>query len=354
MKVLHGMVEVAGQNIYAVKGLKSIGISAETAVYEPNKFQYEYDHNLGINRKEKIKYPLYALKVLCFYIYSMFKYDVFHYHFGKSICFNYDLKLSKMFKKKIFFEFHGTDIRDYQIAAKTNRYLEPLAQPRAKARNKNLQRIFDNHVNYILHDVELRKYLPVDSNCYYVPLKLEVHNLAENIASNQGEKIIIVHAPSNRLIKGTDVIIETVDRLSKKYDIEFILVENMTQEAAKKVYASADIIVDQLRLGTYGCLAIEAMALGKPVISYVMPEMVKESPEDLPVVIANTDNFEEQLIMLLENESLRNELGEKGICYAMKYHDYRKVAILLKQIYEGKAELLSCKETFEYVANIKI
>ncbi len=52
---------------------------------------------------------------------------------------------------------------------------------------------------------------------------------------------------------------------------EFTLVEGLHREEAKRLYERADLFVDQLILGWYGGVAVELMALGKPVIAHIRP-----------------------------------------------------------------------------------
>jgi glycosyltransferase involved in cell wall biosynthesis len=102
--------------------------------------------------------------------------------------------------------------------------------------------------------------------------------------------------------------------------------------------SECDVYVDQLVLGAHGFAAVEAMAFGKPVICYVNPEIGKDYPADLPIVNANPDNIAEQLEALIRNASLRREIGEKSRAYVEKYHDERKVAAELVQIYDEVIE----------------
>ena len=52
--------------------------------------------------------------------------------------------------------------------------------------------------------------------------------------------------------------------------------------------AGCDLVVDQLHMGWYGLLAIETMAEGKPVVSYVRDDFHGHAP-GLPVVNATPD-----------------------------------------------------------------
>ena len=84
------------------------------------------------------------------------------------------------------------------------------------------------------------------------------------------ERPIVVHAPSSRRRKGSEHVIAACEGL----DVELELVEGLHHDEALKRYRAADIVVDQLNAGWYGLFAIEAMALGKPVVTFLHDEAV--------------------------------------------------------------------------------
>jgi glycosyltransferase involved in cell wall biosynthesis len=159
-----------------------------------------------------------------------------------------------------------------------------------------------------------------------------------NYPSLANTRPLVVHSPSAPVAKGTPYVLEAVRELKAKYDFEFTLVENTQRGEALKIMSECDVYVDQLVLGAHGFAAVEAMAFGKPVICYVNPEIGKDYPADLPIVNANPDNIAEQLEALIRNASLRREIGEKSRAYVEKYHDERKVAAELVQIYDEVIE----------------
>ena len=57
-------------------------------------------------------------------------------------------------------------------------------------------------------------------------------------------------------------------------DADLELVEGLHHDEAFERYRDADIVVDQLNAGWYGLFAIEAMALGKPVVTFLHDEAV--------------------------------------------------------------------------------
>ena len=85
----------------------------------------------------------------------------------------------------------------------------------------------------------------------------------------------MVHAPSSRRRKGTDHVVRACDDL----DVDLVIVEGLHEEALAR-YRDADIVVDQLHAGWYG-LAIECMALGKPVVTFLHDEAVTRTQDRL-------------------------------------------------------------------------
>lgn len=356
MKVMHGVYETAGQNCYSVSGLNAVGIEAETVLIKRNSFSYPYDVYIDVKFSDKKRFIPDLGKLSAFFIKSMFKYDVFHFHSGISTLINREIKIYRLFKKKLFVEFHGSDVRDYKKFSEINKCddVEKNALPEATVkRNRAVCEIADG---IILHDDELIPYLPeVTTPVYIVPLRVIIGDYEPHFVDESAERITIVHAPSNKRIKGTEYVLKAVERLQEKYNnIDLILVENKTKDEAKEIYKKADIIVDQLILGTYGVFSIEGMALGKPVVTYISEEMLAALPKELPIVSANKFTLYEELEKLVLDGHLRKKLGENGRKYAETYHDNVVIAQVLKNIYEGKWAPAHGREAFERVKQLKL
>lgn len=354
LRVFHGLSEVAGQACYSVKGLRECGVEAHLMVWEPNPFHYDYDVSLNIDKKKKYLLPVWAVKLLYFECKILKQNDVFHFHFGRSLLINYDLWIFRKLHKKLFFEFHGSDLRDYNYAKELNKYIIADGYD-GKGLHQRVEKICRYADGIILHDDELIPHLPAGTeNIYVVPLRLDLKKITPVYVPRKKEKVRIVHAPTKRDIKGSDQVIQAVKELEGQYPIELILVENKTQEEALELYKTADIIVDQLRIGTYGVFAIEGMAMGKPVITYITDEMRERLPEDLPICSANPDTIRNVLETLIKDGDLRYDLGIRGREYAEKYHDYRKNAQMLYDIYSGEIGPMQGREAFAYAAQKRL
>lgn len=145
----------------------------------------------------------------------------------------------------------------------------------------------------------------------------------------------VVHAPTHRLVKGSRFIIDALNRLKAEgVPFRYTLVEKRSNEEARKIYETADLLVDQLLAGFYGGLAVELMALGKPVISYLREEDMRYLPQgmwaDMPIINATPDSIYDVLKSWLT--SRKNELRQKGIAsreYVERWHDPKKIAAQL-------------------------
>ena len=84
--------------------------------------------------------------------------------------------------------------------------------------------------------------------------------------------------------------------------VELELVEGLHHDEARRRYEAADIVVDQLNAGWYGLFAIEAMALGKPVVTFLHEEAVRRSAEafgvEVPIVSATKETLRDVLARL--------------------------------------------------------
>ena len=78
-------------------------------------------------------------------------------------------------------------------------------------------------------------------------------------------------------------------------DADLDIVEGLHHAEAFERYREADIVVDQLNAGWYGVFAIECLALGKPVVTFLHEEAVRRTEEAfgtrVPIVSASKDDL---------------------------------------------------------------
>jgi glycosyltransferase involved in cell wall biosynthesis len=155
---------------------------------------------------------------------------------------------------------------------------------------------------------------------------------------------LVVHLPTDRRVKGTDFLAAAVEGLRADSErVELRLVEGAQHGEALAAIAAADIVVDQLRTGWYGGVAVEAMALGRPVVAHVhTPDLVHlpaEQREQLPVVDATPETIDSALRRVLRED--RTELGRASRAYAERWHDPLRIAERTRSAYERSVAITS-------------
>lgn len=164
----------------------------------------------------------------------------------------------------------------------------------------------------------------------------------------------IGHAPSNRIAKGTDLILKAVSDLKAEgFNFEFELIENLSNEDARKRYEAIDILIDQLFYGWYGGVAVEAMALGKPVMVYIrsddlgfIPKMMREEFLFIEVNPKTIKDGLREVLMMSRPELL--EIAHRSRGFVERWHDPKVIISQYKADYENA---LQARKVGAYVWN---
>jgi len=291
-----------------VEFLRKKGVDARLVLFQPRRLRpYEVDIVLDVPdsfwRRQLVQ--LQALAKL------LPTTDVFHFYFGltlvpKSIQF----PLLKAFRKKSVFHYLGSDIR-----GKT---------PDELAYGKRAD-------GEIVGSYDAIRWVP---EAHVVPNGLDLSKY-EPVPPPQNDRILIVHAPTSRQKKGTNWIVEACEQLPVELDV----VENTRHDLAVERYKRADIVIDQLNAGWYGVFALECMALGKPVLTFLHDEAVRRTEAafatKLPLVPTTKETLAETLRPLVESADERRRIGEASRAYVEHVHDANKVADRLIEIYRS-------------------
>jgi glycosyl transferase family 1 len=137
---------------------------------------------------------------------------------------------------------------------------------------------------------------------------------------------VVVHAPSNKDVKGTHLIMPALERLrAEGVRFELRLLHDKTNQEVLAELANADVIVDQLHFPLHGKLGIEAMASGC-ALATGNREDYEPFPPNRPIWHVDSGNVYEQLKRLLTDKALRTRLAREGREYVRRYHDHVKVA----------------------------
>lgn len=240
-------------------------------------------------------------------------FDIIHYDGG--LDFTRDSRFAKRWKamgKSIVTCYYGSDLRARGII----REMDEMSDLKLTSEFDHLA--LKNDLEYVFYP--------------YDPGELPAVNPDKDFSS-----IRIVHSPTNRLYKGTELILSVIDKLKKSFIFEFHLLENLPRHEVLSMKSLCTISIDQVG-GTfggtgYGKAGIESLAMGIPTITNMTDEYANWLPEN-PFIIANTaQELEDALVQLFESPELCHQLGKQGKQWVHDYHSYEKVHEHLHVLY---------------------
>ena len=339
-KILFGTMELANYCATLSKALRDMEVEAYAIDYSNHPFKYGADLLRGRfpgNYEE-------TLKMIEFTAELIVEFDVFNFFFCWTLLPGFaDLPVYREMDKKTIFYYLGGEVRLYSVSSRRNPY---LALTEEAVYSNHMSQDIHNFVNLVTCSAYanagsgygeftdlLKVYYPHYFE-HYQPVRVEDFPEVVSNESAENEKFLIVHAPSNGPIKGTQFVLDAVDELKEQYDFDFQLIHRIPHAEAMEIYKRADLIIDQLILGFHGILAIEAMALGKPVVVYLDEAGQKFFHKDIPTINANPDNIREVIEWALSNKEKIKELGRRGPHHVKENHDAAKIAKFLLEQYE--------------------
>ena len=305
LRVTHCPVNTAGIPWTNVQALRRCGVDARLVVFNRYTLHPEADLDLsrsgGLVRQQATQWRALARLAP--------QTDVFHFYFGltlvpKSLQFG----VLRLFGKKSVMHFLGSDIR-----GKPPEQLD--WSRRAGAR--------------VVGSYDAIRWVP---DAVVIPPGIDLSGIEASPPSDR-DRPVVLHAPSSRRRKGTDHVVAACEALG----VDLEIVEGLDHREAFERYRNADMVVDQLNAGWYGVFAIEAMALGKPVVTFLHDEAVARTEEafglEVPLVRATKETLVDALRPLVESPEERRRVGAASRAYVERVHDADAVAARLVDLY---------------------
>lgn len=340
MKVLHLPINIASIPSHTVKGLRKIGIDAKGIIFG-EKYCQSNDDLIVIPDSSNSLEKLWKKFIFSGLFVKLVRWaDIIHWYFGTTVLpWDLDIRFVSLLRKPALIEWLGSDIRIPEIEFQDNPYYKktfPSVCP-SKQLKKSIkkQKKFAKANFSALVPPCMVQYLKKElwKDIYILRQRIMISEYTPLYPDAEKKCPVIVHTPTNPLLKGTSAVLAVISQLKKKYDFEFHLIQNLPRHEALNFIKKTDIFLDQFILGSHGMAAIEAMACGKPVVCYIKPSLITKYPQDLPIVNANLDNLVMVLEKLIVNGKKRYEIGKQSRNYVERYHDAVKLAHKLVEIY---------------------
>jgi hypothetical protein len=332
-------------------GFRSISI-VRTSYFITNEFDFIIDQIASKN-----KFVVFILEYISFFVICCIARQV-HTYFDGGILrqttrgkFN-DLELQayRLLSIKLFVWTYGGDVRTRKITQELGEpnccthciQIEKACVCKDKIGEINFERV-SSVATQIFSIGDLIEYTSKTNNeVFFWPIDLDIDYGSHYSPSfpkksfTNDSPLLIVHASNHREFKGTRYIEAVVKELQMEgYKFELIIVENIPNKQALEIYKTADIIFDQCIIGFHGYFALEAMAIGKPVLSFIRkPNEYLLQPSECPIVNINVMNIKEKLLFFYKERNELNRIGKLGRRYIEKYFSMQSVEMRLKKVYE--------------------
>jgi hypothetical protein len=151
------------------------------------------------------------------------------------------------------------------------------------------------------------------------------------------DRLRIAHAPRNRAVKGTDVLVAAVERARSRAPIELDVIEGVTHAEAMRRKRRCNLLVDQVGdhgATGYGMNSLEGFALGLPCMTSMTPSLARFL-DPHPFLLVTPDTLEEKLVELAHDPSALAAHARRGREWVERTHSADRV---VERIYEKYRE----------------
>ncbi len=327
-----------------------LGTDARSLVFTTYRMTRDFDLVLAnlaesVHRRAPGFYRAFHYAVLA---YALVRFDIFHYYCDRGILLPavrigihpFELRILRAAGKRLYTYTYGADVRTRDATIDLGRYnfcvdctdVGKACICDTAEGERNVARIA-SFATAMLAMGDMKAYVPGARDFHYWPLDL-AHIPFIGVPTSAARPLRIVHAPNHPQFKGTRHLLAVVERLrSAGVSIELDLVQGLSNEEALLRYEQASIVAEQFIGGFHGYTALEAMAMGKPVVAYIRDPADLIAPGDCPIVSADPDSLYDVLTSLLRDPEKLHDLGRRGRDYVRRYYSVEAFAVRLGRLY---------------------
>ena len=330
---------------------RMLGFRSTSLVYVTYVIMSRFDLNLQRPYVRALSFALGLAFQRVVLAWALMRYDVFHFFADRGLLdstqrlqINFEeLAALRRARKRVYIYAYGADVRTRQATLALGRWnfcVDCTEAPKyCTCHDTEAQRYISEvarNVTALVSLGDMLTYMPTAKHINYWPLDLD--RLSAVLPDALSGPLRVAHAPNHTHFKGSKYLERTIDRLKLQgYDIEYCKVQGVPNSQVIELFAQSDIVADQFIGGAYGYTALEAMALGKPVLSFVRSPDLVEAPEECPIINATPDELEQALLWILRNRERLRRIGEQGRRYVERWHGISAIAARLGQLYRETA-----------------
>ena len=282
------------------------------------------------------------------FAWALLRFDVFHYFYDRGLLLSEkryginseEIELLLKSDKRLYTYAYGADVRSRDITL-------DLGQP-------NLCQECPEHGKYCICTTDLLDfaleplargataqvamgdmvaYVPGCRDMHYWPIDARKLD-APPVVFRVGDTLRVAHAPNHGHFKGTRLLVEAIERLVREGEkIELVSVQGVSNQKVIELFGSSHIVADQFVAGFHGYTALEAMALGRPVLCFLRNDQMMIDPATCPIINTRPEEIYSVLKKCLSGQIDLNRLGGNGRRYVEQHYSLEAVAVRLGQLY---------------------
>jgi glycosyltransferase involved in cell wall biosynthesis len=225
---------------------------------------------------------------------------------------------------------HGSDVRIPSVFSEMEHWspfpsLDPSYLATLERKARDTVELFTNYSGPVfVSTLSLLSFVP---NASWCPVVVNPGSWATPQPSlGSGRRPVVVHAPSNPVLKGAELLDRLLAELVRHRVIEYRRFAEVPPSQMPAVYREADIVVDQISgIADYGVAACEAMAAGRIVVSHVSTDVRDQVRQrtglELPIIEATPENICETIIGLVDDADSASSVASSGPAFVRQVHD---------------------------------
>ncbi len=245
--------------------------------------------------------------------------------------------------KRLYVYAYGADVRTRnktQALGRWNFCVDCTEPPKycicADSEGDNSIAKIAKHATAMVSLGDMLAYMPGAEHLNYWPIDIDRIKLGQPVRADG--PLRIGHAPNHTHFKGSVYLEQTINRLrARGHLIEYVKIQGVPNTQVLELFETCDLVADQFIGGAYGYTALEAMAFGRPVLSFVRSRDLVDAPDECPIINTTPDTLEEVLTWILDNRAQLAAIGEQGKSYVQRWHSIDAVALRLGQLYRDTA-----------------
>lgn len=331
---------------------RALGFRSDSLVFQTYYISRQFDINLSRWSSLVAALGLQGVFDRVLLGWALVRYDVFHYFYDRGLMCSdgrmgvnpIEIDILRASGKRVYLYAYGADVRrrEETLALGKWNFCTECPEPGrfcacTPDQAQRIERIV-SRATASLALGDMLAYVPNVRNLHYWPI--DTARFPDEPQSEQGMSgsFKIAHAPNHGHFKGSHYLEAVIQTLRQEgMDIEYIRVQGVPNDEVLRLFGQVDLVADQFIGGAFGYTALEAMALGKPVLTYVRSSDLVEAPQECPLINTTPDTLAEVLRWCVVNRAQLRKIGEQGRAYVHRWHSIDAVAERLGHLYEDTA-----------------